>query len=94
LTNYSLSDTTLQCSELFKLDTFWNPKLVIDNAVGDLKENTSTSIAYDEANGEAFIFERRRMKGTFLENLELFHFPFDIQVPKVPSENGILSTFG
>lgn len=30
-------------------------------------------------NGEAFIVEKRRIKGTFTENLELQDFPFDLQ---------------
>lgn len=70
----------VQSLEPLRLDSYWNPKIIIDNAVGDPKENTSTSVSYDVLNGEAFIFERRRIKGTFMENLELFHFPFDTQV--------------
>ena len=30
--------------------------------------------------GQAYVVEKRRIKGTFLENLELNDFPFDIQV--------------
>ena len=30
--------------------------------------------------GEAIVIEKRRVKGTFLENLELNDFPFDVQV--------------
>ena len=30
--------------------------------------------------GEATVYERRRIKGCFLENLELDEFPFDTQV--------------
>ena len=30
--------------------------------------------------GEAMVYERRRIKGCFLENLELDEFPFDTQV--------------
>ncbi len=36
-------------------------------------------IAYNQK-GEAYIVEKRRVKGTFLENLELNDFPFDVQV--------------
>ena len=32
--------------------------------------------------GEAIVIEKRRVKGTFLENLELNDFPFDVQVCK------------
>lgn len=31
-------------------------------------------------NMEAYVFERRRVSGTFIENLELDQFPFDTQV--------------
>ena len=30
--------------------------------------------------GEAHVIEKRRIKGTFMENLELNDFPFDVQV--------------
>jgi hypothetical protein len=76
----------VKCAEPSRFGTYWNPKLVIDNAVGDPKENVSISVAYDASSGEAFIFERRRIKATFMENLELFHFPFDIQVLTVRRE--------
>ena len=35
---------------------------------------------YMSQSGEAYAVERRRVKGNFLENLELQEFPFDIQV--------------
>ena len=37
-------------------------------------------MARTDANGHAYICERRRITGTFLENMELKHFPFDTQV--------------
>ena len=36
-------------------------------------------LKYNEE-GEAFVVEKRRVKGVFLENLELKDFPFDVQV--------------
>jgi hypothetical protein len=73
--------TQLQNDQSIAWDKFWNPKIVIDNAVGDPKEVTSTSVVYDTTkNWEAFVIERRRVKGTFMETLELFQFPFDSQV--------------
>ncbi len=36
-------------------------------------------LRYNEA-GEAYVVEKRRVKGVFLENLELKDFPFDVQV--------------
>ena len=32
--------------------------------------------------GEAMVVEKRRVKGIFLENLELKDFPFDVQVSR------------
>jgi len=40
-------------------------------------------VLYDVTSWDAFVVERRRVSGTFLENLELFHFPFDTQVRQV-----------
>jgi len=34
---------------------------------------------------KAFVFEKRRIAGTFVENLELYQFPFDTQVETVTS---------
>jgi len=62
------------------LSEYWNPKLYVDNCVGELKETINHTVVYDVRTWEAFVVERRRLKGTFLENLELFHFPFDTQV--------------
>jgi len=66
---------------------YWNPLIYVDNTVGDPKETIARSIVYDVGTWEAFLVERHRLKGTFLENLELFHFPFDTQV-HVPSYTG------
>jgi len=48
--------------------------------VGEVKETIGRTVLYDVNTWQAFIVERRRLKATFLENLELFHFPFDTQV--------------
>ena len=58
---------------------YWNPKLFIENTIGDPKEHAFQMLTYN-ANGEAIIIEKRRVKGVFLENLELKDFPFDVQV--------------
>ena len=60
----------------------WNPKLFIENTIGDPKE-TSFQMLTHSHNGEAYVIEKRRVKGTFLENLELMDFPFDVQVRKI-----------
>ena len=36
-------------------------------------------LTYDNK-GDAYIVEKRRIKGIFMENLELKDFPFDVQV--------------
>ena len=59
--------------------TLWNPKLYIDNVIGEPKVTASVSLEYSESN-EAFVIERWRCKSTFMENLELLEFPFDVQV--------------
>jgi len=79
-TNLSLS-VDEQSTESIDWNEYWNPKLYVDNCVGELKETIGRSVVYDVKTWEAFVVERRRLKGTFLENLELFHFPFDTQVP-------------
>ena len=57
----------------------WNPKLYVDNSIGELKEDIWFTM-YMSRTGEAYAVERRRVRGNFVENLELQEFPFDIQV--------------
>ncbi|XP_046574337.1 LOW QUALITY PROTEIN: cys-loop ligand-gated ion channel-like [Haliotis rubra] len=56
----------------------WDPQLQIENVLGDAKEE---EWRYKEAiSPDHFrVFECRRIKGVFVENLELQHFPFDTQ---------------
>ena len=61
------------------MDTFWNPSLFIENAIGDPKVTSSKSLFYDKQ-GKAWVQERKRFRGTFMEQLELWDFPFDVQV--------------
>lgn len=60
-------------------DEYWSPNLTIDNALGDVREEAWHAIAHSER-GEAWVYEKRRVKGAFLEYLELNQFPFDTQV--------------
>ena len=60
-------------------DDYWSPNLTIDNALGDVREESWHAIAHNEQ-GEAWVYEKRRVKGAFLEYLELNQFPFDTQV--------------
>lgn len=57
---------------------YWNPKLFIENTIGDPREFIYRNVKYD-MEGKATVIEKKRIKGTFLENLELQHFPFDVQ---------------
>ncbi|BHF63520.1 hypothetical protein SprV_0200651300 [Sparganum proliferum] len=56
----------------------WTPKLYIENTIGETREQIHQMIALNEF-GHAFLVEKRRVSGVFLENLELNHFPFDVQ---------------
>ena len=61
------------------LDKFWNPLLYIDNILSETKEATWQTATMNNR-GEAYILERRRVRGVFMENLELNDFPLDVQV--------------
>lgn len=65
------------------MERYWNPLCYIDNILSETKEVQwlSTSIGQ---NGEVYIVERRRIKGVFLETLELNDFPLDVQVFTLP----------
>ncbi|KAK2152899.1 hypothetical protein LSH36_315g03172 [Paralvinella palmiformis] len=63
-------------------DKYWNPKLFVENSLGDPKETIWQTVTYN-SKGEATVYERRRVKGVFLENLELDEFPFDTQIESI-----------
>ena len=65
--------------EEVNLDTYWNPGLFIENAIGDPKMTSKKSLYYDKQ-GQAWVQERKRFRGTYMEQLELWDFPFDVQV--------------
>lgn len=60
-------------------DKYWNPKVYVENSLGDPKETIWQTLAFNKK-AEAMVYEKRRIKGCFLENLELDEFPFDTQV--------------
>ncbi|XP_041374738.1 uncharacterized protein LOC121387632 isoform X2 [Gigantopelta aegis] len=64
--------------EISDFQKYWNPKLYIENTYGDPKEILRHRVNFN-SRGEAFISEKRIIKGTFMENLELNDFPFDVQ---------------
>ena len=55
--------------------------MYIDNSVGDLKNDVWHKVVYDGID-TPMIYEMRKIKGVFLENLELNDFPVDVQVRK------------
>ncbi|VDN16254.1 unnamed protein product [Dibothriocephalus latus] len=61
------------------LDQYWNPLCYVDNILSETKEVRwlSTQVT---PRGEVFIVDRRRVRGVFLETLELNDFPLDVQV--------------
>lgn len=61
------------------MEQFWNPLLYIDNILSETKE-TQWMMAQRNDAGEVYLLERRRIKGLFLETLELNDFPLDVQV--------------
>ena len=61
--------------------SLWNPRLYIENVICEPHVKASLGVEL-AGEGEAFVTERWRCKTTFLENLELLEFPFDVQVRK------------
>ncbi|KAJ8307908.1 hypothetical protein KUTeg_014555, partial [Tegillarca granosa] len=58
--------------------SYWNPELLVQNVMGTPQSNLWREVMYAKS-GEAFIVEKRKIKGKFAENLELEDFPFDYQ---------------
>ncbi|CAF1297730.1 unnamed protein product [Rotaria magnacalcarata] len=71
----TLKGTDIDC---FDANKFWNPLLYIDNSVGDLKNDVWHKVVYDGMD-TPMVYEMRKVKGVFLENLELNDFPVDVQ---------------
>ncbi len=51
----------------------------IENALGELKTDVTHKVVMLDNKPDLFIFETIIVKGTFLENLELYDFPVDVQ---------------
>lgn len=60
-------------------DQLWNPKLSVSNLITEQKELTSYATIFPNDDRLAFVFLQKKLKGCFMENLELQEFPFDIQ---------------
>jgi len=76
-----------QTSAVLNLADYWNPKLYIENILGELMSETIWSTAVTTENDEVFMFEQRRVRGTFTVNMKLREFPFDTQVKYLYSDN-------
>lgn len=79
----------MQALEGIDIKKYWSPKLYIENTLGDPKENIRHRVNFNDK-GEAYIVEKRVIKGTFMENLELNDFPFDVQVSNTNLSSAIL----
>ena len=69
----------LQKSDTIDWKKMWNPKVFIDNAVGEPK-HTGSQLMTKSPEGHSYVIERKRYRGTFMEQMELWEFPFDVQV--------------
>ncbi|MCC7160094.1 MAG: hypothetical protein IT281_11265 [Ignavibacteria bacterium] len=85
--------------------TAWNPNLYVKNALGDIKQEISSELVnnldepvYADSNDNdiVYVWEIRKVAGTFWEKLELNSFPADVQqlslqiVTRCPIEECIL----
>ena len=71
-------------------DVNWNPRISVENAIGDPKTSVSYSVMYDRES-HATVCETRRVNGQFFEFMELNQFPFDNQVLYVTCVTGSAS---
>ncbi|ELU17487.1 hypothetical protein CAPTEDRAFT_215265 [Capitella teleta] len=74
----SLDGRTSEELKRIDLECFWNPLLFIENVLSETKEATWLA-AMANSKGEVYVLERRRVRGVFMENLELNDFPLDVQ---------------
>jgi len=72
-------DDSLTTGATHNLEAVWNPNLFVENALGDQQPNSVLEVKHD-ADGSAFVVEKKTFEGTFSETMELRSFPFDIQV--------------
>lgn len=72
----------MKTSEEVDWDQQWNPRLIIENVIGEAKDTAHMSFTLDR-HGRATVCESRRVQGNFFEFMELNSFPFDSQVPTV-----------
>ncbi|XP_071091032.1 neuronal acetylcholine receptor subunit alpha-4-like [Haliotis cracherodii] len=70
-----------KANKLPKFDTkiHWDPKLIILNCEDMSLDRKSFSVRHDKDHRHPIVLQLWRFKGTFRENMELQHFPFDVQ---------------
>jgi hypothetical protein len=59
----------------FDQKKYWNPLIELENSLGELKSEVKYTVELDKYNNIPYIYERRKIKGTFQETLELNNFP-------------------
>ncbi|ESO04812.1 hypothetical protein HELRODRAFT_172487 [Helobdella robusta] len=61
------------------IDTLWKPKIFVANILSETRDTTINTVAFPNANNQAFMLSQKKLKGKFSEYLELQEFPFDVQ---------------
>lgn len=72
-------DPNIRQAREFDSTKIWKPELYIENAINDVKEEVWYKTLNDKKSGKIMVYEFRKIKGLFWENLELQNFPLDIQ---------------
>jgi hypothetical protein len=65
--------------EQVDFDALWNPRIFIENVLGKPTVSSSRAVRYEQG-GEAYVVDKIMVEGNFFEALELWEFPFDVQV--------------
>ena len=68
----------MQSPDAIDYDQHWNPRLSIENAIGEPKNVVTFGASWDRS-GRCTMCESRRVYGQFFEFMELNQFPFDEQ---------------
>ena len=71
------TDMSAEC-EVNDWTAYWNPKLYLENGLGEPKETIWYTVGYSPT-GKATVYQKRRIKGIFFEKMELMEYPFDTQ---------------
>ena len=74
---------------LYDEKKYWDPQLIITNVIEEFRlEEKTYNVKFHEAGyTHAVVILHWKFDGKFRENLELEHFPFDIQVCELSALN-------